>query len=485
MPARAKRSWVPLTGFTATPVVGSGGKEYDRYRKDSGFEIVDLEDQKRLWSQRIISDAHAMVALASSSAQEQILHVELGQNDRAQEHELDLVITELSAENIVVYKSIGDKKHTIWKVGSSTDSVTKPAWRYRYPRKPSAETIPPNPNTVKDNGPPRKTRRSIRRKFERSNIIGKFEMTCWKRAAGKRKEWRSYRHVDINKLQTERTDGSESHPDVSTAPWLFSNSAVPLSLLRSHGQSPVQERKIKTFQRKRQKATAHTLKLFEEEIRLEQAKRIWWRKQSNASWTHHSTPLWKLEPRQDTKYIPAAPIKSTHMISESSTDFLRLVFGTGGETKIVPEKFLTGCVTVALSKSRQGKLGSSVLVPWRKFSVSSFLRYDSHADVYALTGFDDPLRTYEGHLFFHEDMPGNWGKYGKRKQERLQKSQAFIGETKVNKRALVVVTINANATTKVKKSDAEFPVLPQTDTGTSQSHDHNQNTSPILLTVAF
>jgi hypothetical protein len=106
-------------------------------------------------------------------------------------------------------------------------------------------------------------------------------------------------------------------------------------------------------------------------------------------------------------------------------------------------------------------------------SVSAYLRHDSHTDVYTLKDFTDPLGAYEGHPFFHEDMPGSWGKYGRRKMERLQRSRTFIGETRAKERILVIVAIPPDETTRLKKSDAKFPALPKTDTGVSYSRNSN------------
>jgi hypothetical protein len=478
MPVKSRRSWTPLWGFWPVPVFDSyGGEDEGKLPESSCFESVEFDDLTSLWSQRIMSDALAMLALAPASAHEQTLHVELGQDDRDKEHELDIMITELSASGIVVRKCIGDKQHTIWRVRTSTDSASKPTWCYRYPRKPSEVIIPPNPNTSKDNGPPRKTRRSIRRKFERSMIMGRSEITSWKRGAGRSKAWRKYRDIDINELQTEKDRGSESHQDVTTVSWLFSTSAVPLSLLRAQGKNPIQGRRKQTSQRKPLQASDFRVKLFKKKQKPEIARRIRWQRNVRASWKRHFARGWRPKPlRRNARTIRVAPIKSPKVKAESTADFLRLVVGFGGETKIVPEKFLTGDVTIPLStdlEAQQEEPGNPEPVPQHVFSVSAFLRHDSHADVYALKNFTDPLGAYEGHLFFHEDMPGNWGKYGRRKIERLQRNQTFIGETRAKERILVIVAIPPDEAARTKKSDAKFPVLPKTDTGMSYSRNSN------------
>jgi hypothetical protein len=459
--------------------VDSYGKEDEaKLPESSCFESVEFDNPTSLWSQRIMSDAIAMLALAPVSAHEQTLHVEVGQDDRVRGPELNVAITELSALGIVVRKSFGDKQHTIWKVRTSTDSTTKPTWRYRYPRIPSEATIPPNPNTIKDNnGPPRKTRRSIRRKFERSMIMGRSGITNWKRGAGRSKAWRKYRDIGINELQAKRDRGSESHQEASMVPWLFSTSAVPLSILRAQSQNPIQGRRRKISQRKPLQARDFTVKLFQEEAKSRDSLKDPVATYVRASWIRHFARRWQPKPlRRDARTIRVSPIKSPREKAESTADFLRLVIDFRGSMKIVPEKFLTGDVTIPLSTNlvaQQEEPGNPEPVPQRVFTVSAFLRHDSHADVYALKDYNDPLRAYEGHLFFHEDLPGNWGKYGRRKMERLQRSRAFIGETRAKERILVIVAIPQEEITRIRKSDAEFPVLPKTDTGMSYSRNSN------------
>jgi hypothetical protein len=184
---------------------------------------------------------------------------------------LDIVITELSASGVAVHKNIADKQHTIWKVWTPTDSATKPPWRYRHPRKPIEETIPPNPNTIKYNRPPRKTHRSIRQNFEHSMVTGKSEIASWRRGAGRSKAWRRYRGIEAKEFQTEEYCGSKSYKNVSTVPWPFSTSEVPLSLLRTQGKKPIQGEKRQISQRKPLEASGFTVKHVKEKKGAEMA----------------------------------------------------------------------------------------------------------------------------------------------------------------------------------------------------------------------
>jgi len=255
--------------------------------------------------------------------------------------------------------------------------------------------------------------------------------------------------------------------------WLFSTSAVPLALLRGRGKNPIQGIRKQISQRKPQTANNFRVRHFKKKQRPEIAQRIRWQRNVRASWKRHFARGWRPKRlRRNARTIRVVPIKSHEVKAESTAEFLRLVISFGGETRIVPEKFLTGDVTITLSPNlhtQQEEPENLGPVPQRVFSVSAFVRHDSHADVYALKDFTDPLGVYEGHLFFHEVMPGTWGKYGKRKMDRLRRSRTFVGETKADERNLVVVVIPPNETVRIKKSDAEFPVLTKTNTGMSHS----------------
>ena len=436
MPTKSRRLWTPIIGFWQVPVVETYDKDDEATSSyDSSCpESVKYDDPTDLWSRRIKSDILAMLALAPASAHEQILDVELGQDSRGKEAELNIVITELSASDIVVFKSVSDKPHTVWRVRTSTDSSAQPTWRYRYPRKPIEMTIPPNPNISEGNGPPRKTRRSIRRKFERSMIIGKSEIKSWKRGAGRSKEWRKYRHINISDLQTKKKPDSESQENASEyasrVPWLFSTITVPLSLLRAQSKKPIQGRKKEYPQRKLLQAGDFTLRYVGKDQTLEIAQRIRQHREVHASWKRHFAPGWRPRPLQDVRTIRAPQVEPPPQPRvETAADFLRLVISVRGETKVIPETFLTGEVTISAStnlQSQKAEPGNPEMALKQKFLVSGFLRHESHADVYTLEDHADPVRVYEGHLFFHEDMPGNWGKYSKRKMERLQTDMSII-----------------------------------------------------------
>ena len=290
MPVKSKHSWRAISiagnawplGYdngaaTDTPSSCSDFELVENISTASDFELVDSDDSRSAWSQRIQSDALAMLALAPASAGTKVLHVELGQHDRTKEAELDIVIGNLSVSGVTVLKSVGDRQHTIWKVRSvSATEPRPPRWRYR-PKKPTEVIIPPNPNTIKDNEPPRKTRRWIRRKFERSMVTTNDEFCRWKRCAGRSKSWKHSRHNHIKEWKNRTSNrSSERFQRFSTSPWLFSAYTVSLSYLRAHGIKPAPNRRKKSSHRRRVKET------YTKDINLrgkktqERAQRIRW-----------------------------------------------------------------------------------------------------------------------------------------------------------------------------------------------------------------
>jgi hypothetical protein len=76
MPVKPRRLWAPLW---PVPSVGSYGAEDEaKLSERSCFESGEFDDPTSLWSQRTISHAVAMLALAPVPAHEKTLHVQLG-----------------------------------------------------------------------------------------------------------------------------------------------------------------------------------------------------------------------------------------------------------------------------------------------------------------------------------------------------------------------------------------------------------------------
>jgi hypothetical protein len=499
MPPKSTRCWKTLWSSWREPVVELYQQDLEgRISRSSSFEIVNSDETTTtLRSQRIISESLTLMALAPVSAHKQILQVELGNDDRTEEHDLDIAIRELSALGITVHKIMGDKQNTVWKVRTSSDTAIKPAWRYRYPRKPVEVVIPSNPNINKDTGPLRKTRRTVRRKFERTMIIGRSEITNWKRGAGRSKSWRKYREFHHNEARSEevaKEATSENSPDISTTMhWPVSTPTVPYAFLCAQGRKPVQGgRKHRSLQKAllADESVVPYLNQFQK-VKLADRRRgnpdvgVWRRRgyRHIAAWRRHFSIAWR--PRQlrrtTQRVVRSAPDTTPKEKTEIHADFFRLIVGVGGKTEVVPEQYLTGLVVLPLTRRE----ADARLRRLPLFSVSGFLRHESHADVYTLKHCDDSSGVYEGYLFFDEQMLSNWGKYGKRKVERLRRSRTYIGETKKKDRILVVVAMRPDATLGIKRTVADFPPLikskPGVDSGTLYSCGSNCSSDRTYL----
>lgn len=470
MPPKPKRlSWTPLWGFSPTPNV-------QRYEEDN----ETLSESSSQCSQTLISNALAVLALIPASNNKRVLEVSLGADDRAREFGFDIMVTELTAMGITVWKSLGDKQHTIWKVSSQTETSNQPIWRYRCPRKLSEETIAPNPNITKDNFPPRKTRRSIRRKFERTMIIGENDIVWWKRGPGRNKSWKAHRAMDMDQLRTNVDGALEDQTDVPAAvPWNFSSHTVPLAYLRGHGKKPVQGIRKLSYQHRRDTVDLRAFTFrpcVGQGLRTDQMSQL--QRNARKLWMHHLTQehpydastikptprIQIIKCKETTACITSADPRKTSAIMGAS-DFLRLIVGIGGRTKIVSENYLSGDVTVATKTAH--KQDNTVTKPSEMaLSIHTFLRHDSHADVYAVNDPANSISSYEGHLFFcHGLTQNNWARYGTRKMDRMRKSKLFVGETKARERPLIVVTVAEHEASRPRRTETEFPSLSKVKAG--------------------
>jgi len=101
----------------------------------------------------------------------------------------------------------------------------------------------------------------------------------------------------------------------------------------------------------------------------------------------------------------------------------------------------------------------------KRWRVLTFLRNDSHADVYSVH--DIMFRSSRRHEsieteahFFLDDLHGNWLTAAKRKQGRLRSGQGFEDEFSYGIRCVIVVRVLAKAQTfDLRMSEKDFPYL--------------------------
>ncbi|KAN0116813.1 hypothetical protein V8E51_002790 [Hyaloscypha variabilis] len=144
--------------------------------------------------------------------------------------------------------------------------------------------------------------------------------------------------------------------------------------------------------------------------------------------------------------------------------FLRLTLDHG-HVSMTQEAFFEKILLPTPSKNAKYP-GNLTSLPTHLVAIS-FLRNESHANVYLVALPSYPSRFYHAHAFL-TDVSGNWSSFSKRKMDRLRKSQGFYTETVQRGRKIIIMDTELKADEEfcIKRMQREFPPL----LGTRKTH---------------
>lgn len=266
--------------------------------------------------------------------------------------------------------------------------------------------------------------------FAYSISKGRAALVAWKNTAGKAKAWRRCSKVARN-TNRPMVGGLPYHGDYFRSPLWLPQGFVAFQKPLKFPQKRNMRRCKVSEQRKHDRKHPHIQSMFDSEHVCS----------SGYMYDHYNEPEHHNDPAIDLVEYPNSV--------EPPPGFLRLIWKDFQVSRIDDyERFLPSGLTVT-----------------SRWHIQSFLRNDSHADVYSIQDAQHPCKLpgvvalFEGHYFLAE-YDGNGERYAKRHRSRMQRTRAFVEQVWLGGRSMIIMSVPECVTTyNLRYSREEFPAL--------------------------